>query len=101
MDEPTQRRRGKPPAHGQYRSRAYTCWKRMKQNCTSPNAAGYPFLGERGIGYDPEWERFAAFHRDMGDCPEGHTLKRRDPAQGYSKGNCAWLPLSDARKAQR
>ncbi|WP_020095713.1 hypothetical protein [Methylobacterium sp. 285MFTsu5.1] len=93
--------RGFRPSHRLTGSRAYACWARMKANANNPKAAGYPYVGERGLGYDPAWERFAAFHADMGDCPEGHTLRRRDHTQGYSKGNCVWMLLSDARKSPR
>jgi hypothetical protein len=73
----------------------------MKQNCTDPKVPGHHYVGARGITYDPAWESFAAFHADMGPCPDGFTLKRIDHRLGYQPGNCEWVLLSDARKAQR
>jgi hypothetical protein len=58
----------------------------MKQRCKrDKNYAGL-------VTYAPEWKSFPAFLEDMGDCPEGYSLDRKNPFEGYSKANCRWAP---------
>lgn len=45
---------------------------------------------KRGITCDSRWDNYDAFLSDMGECPEGLTLERRDNDKGYSKDNCLW-----------
>jgi len=68
----------------------YISWKNMKARCTNPNNEAYSRYGGSGITYDPSWEDFNVFYKDMGDCPVGCTLERNNNALGYNKTNCSW-----------
>lgn len=40
----------------------------------------------------PTWLRdFDKFVEDMGECPEGYSLDRKDNKLGYNKDNCRWV----------
>ena len=71
-------------------SKAYVSWTMMKVRCDNKNYHAYPKYGGAGITYDPAWAVFEAFHFDMGDPPEGHTLDRIGGALVYSKATCRW-----------
>jgi len=46
----------------------------------------------KGITCCEEWKNnFDQFVRDMGRCPEGYELDRRDNDKGYYKENCRWV----------
>lgn len=38
----------------------------------------------------PAWEDFAVFLADMGECPPGMTIERRNNDLGYWPNNCYW-----------
>jgi hypothetical protein len=71
----------------------------MKARCNDPGAAAH---GARGVKYDPRWQDFAAFYKDMGPRPANTTLDRIDPFQGYSRANCQWgTDLDQARNKRK
>jgi hypothetical protein len=59
----------------------------MKRRCNSSRVSSH---GGRGIRYDPRWEEFPVFLKDMGERPEGKTLDRTDVMGHYCKANCRW-----------
>lgn len=73
-----------------YQSREYHSWNSMKNRCNNPNLKEYKNYGGRGISYDPRWEDFREFYKDMGKRPEGTTLDRIDVDKNYCKENCRW-----------
>lgn len=75
---------------GLSKSPTYRVWRGMKQRCKNPRDQSYSDYGGRGISYDPRWERFEHFFADMGECPAGLWLDRRDNDGNYSKDNCRW-----------
>lgn len=64
-------------------------WYSMKRRCNKPD--DHQRVPYEGIGYDPDWEDFDNFYRDMGDRPSPqHSIDRKDGTKGYSKDNCHW-----------
>lgn len=83
------------------RSRTYRAWEGMKQRCNAVLHPRYGDWGGRGIKYPPEWETFAGFVRDMGECPAGLTLDRENNDKDYSKENCRWATYSQQNLNRR
>ena len=78
-------------ANGGNGTRTYNCWRNMKARCSNPNNHKWPDYGGRGITYCTEWETFAGFLADMGECPSGeHSIDRIDNSGNYAKDNCKW-----------
>lgn len=76
--------------HGLSKTREYKAWYAMLHRCTNPNNRWYKRYGGRGINVCGEWLQFEQFLADMGPCPPGLTLERKDNDAGYSKDNCVW-----------
>jgi hypothetical protein len=77
--------------HGMRGSREYAIWNAMKTRCTNPNSIGWKYYGGRGIKVCRRWSRsFAAFYDDMGPCPRGRSLDRKNNNGNYTPQNCRW-----------
>lgn len=71
--------------------REYRTWQAMKDRCLNPNNVGFLNYGGRGIKVHPAWiKSFDQFYRDMGKCPAGKTIDRKDNDGNYEPGNCRW-----------
>lgn len=46
------------------------------------------------------WLSFEVFKRDMGECPTGRMLVRRDVSKPFSPSNCFWGTLSDRNSSR-
>ena len=87
---------------GMYGSPTYVSWNTMKTRCTSKaNPKFVKNYQNRGISYDPRWEKFSCFLQDMGVRPEGKTLERLNNDKGYSKENCVWASPSHQNRNRR
>lgn len=87
---------------GMYQSPTYVSWNNMKSRCrgvgNKKNKLNYL---DRGISFDPRWENFNEFLKDMGVRPDRLTLERIDNCKGYSKGNCKWASYSEQNRNRR
>lgn len=79
----------------------YKSWAEMKQRCNNSNRKDFQNYGGRGITYDPHWEVYANFRKDMGSRPEGHSLDRIDNSKGYFKDNCRWATAEEQNRNRR
>lgn len=76
---------------GKTASPTWMCWHNLKTRCQNPKIEKYQLYGARGITVCDRWNKdFRNFLEDMGVMPEGYTLDRIDPNQGYFKDNCRW-----------
>lgn len=87
--------------HNKSKTRAYGVWRGMIQRCTNPEIQHYPEYGGRGITVCSRWRDFANFFADMGDCPHGHSIERKDNFGNYEPENCCWLPTSQQAQNRR
>jgi hypothetical protein len=68
-------------------TRTYNAWAYIRR----VSEEGQRWVREQPAQYhDPMWFDFKIFLEDMGECPEGHRLFRRDHDRGYDPGNCYW-----------
>lgn len=81
--------------HGLRYSTTYKSWQDMKSRVDSPRNTRYKDYGGRGIKYAISWQKFENFFLDMGECPKGYSLERKDVNKGYCKSNCIWIPKRD------
>lgn len=90
--------------HGQAhkRTKAYTSWSAARTRAFNSNVAQFADYGGRGIVMCDEWrDSFEAFFRDMGPCPVGFSLDRRDNDRGYEPGNCRWADRKQQNRNTR
>lgn len=77
-------------------TRTYQCWCDMRKRCSNPKATGYARYGGRGITVCDRWlESFENFLADMGECPAGFEIDRKDVNGNYEPSNCRWLTKRD------
>lgn len=76
-------------------SATHRAWVNMKSRCTDTGRDDYHRYGGRGIVFDPAWEQYDNFLRDMGKRPDGLSLDRRDNSSGYCKENCRWATSTE------
>lgn len=76
--------------HGLSKMPEYEQYKNMKARCSNPGATAYAHYGGRSIVICERYrESFANFYEDLGPCPEGMRLDRKNPDGNYSCGRCA------------
>ena len=77
--------------HGMRKTLIYGVWNQMVRRCTSPTHKSFDHYGARGITVCERWRKFENFFADMGECPAGHSIERRDNDRGYEPSNCYWM----------
>lgn len=88
--------------HGESKTRFYHIWASMRARCSRPKCHAYERYGGRGISYDPSWDRFENFKKDMWEgYAETLTLERKNNNGNYTKENCVWIPLKAQARNRR
>lgn len=89
--------------HGMSGTPIYECWHHMKQRCNgTTNKNANKNYHDRGIGYDPRWNKFESFYEDMSEgYSKGLDLDRIDNNKGYSKENCRWISRKQNSRNKR
>lgn len=77
-------------SHGMWGTRTYRIWKAMRTRCNNPNTKFWRNYGGRGIKVCPRWDSFEAFYEDMGACPDGLSIERKNSNGDYEPSNCCW-----------
>lgn len=80
----------------------YERWTAARQRCFNPNNPRYRDYGGRGITMCERWRNdFQAFFDDMGACPPGLTLERKDNDGHYEPTNCIWASVAEQNRNKR
>lgn len=82
-------------------SRTYNIWTFMIQRCNNKNFSEYHRYGARGITVCDHWLSFQNFLSDMGECPNGRSIERRENDKGYEPSNCRWATARDQARNRR
>lgn len=82
-------------------SPTYESWHQMKRRCNNINNAAYENYGGRGISVCIRWSSFNNFLADMGECPLGLTLGRKNNDGNYEPSNCEWQTNTEQNRNKR
>lgn len=83
------------------KSPTYRSWADMIGHCTNPKRSDYKNYGGRGIAVCSRWFSFSNFFADMGECPTGYTLDRKNTDGGYCPKNCKWSTKAEQSRDRR
>jgi len=93
----------------------YGIWGGIKNRCNNVNSWAYKWYGDRGITYNPRWNDFIEFKKDMYwkyllakfkyrkilTKNNPISIERKDVNLDYCKENCIWIPLNEQGKNTR
>ena len=88
--------------HDKSNTRTYRIYHAILQRCYNENNTNYHNYGGRGIVVCERWlESFENFLADMGECPKGFSIERKDVNGNYEPGNCIWATLKEQASNKR
>lgn len=87
--------------NGMHDTKTWRAWKDMEARCTNPGLANYSRYGGRGITVCERWQVFDNFYADMGECPPGLSIERKNNEGNYEPGNCKWADRIEQAKNTR
>lgn len=87
--------------HGMSYSNTYVAWYNMFSRCENPNVPAYKNYGARGVTVCKRWKKFENFLSDMGPCPSGLTLERKNNSKNYTPKNCTWATYKQQANNRR
>lgn len=85
--------------HGMTKTRTYRIWAGMNNRCNNPNNQAYDRYGGAGVTVCDRWNpkkggSFENFIEDMGECPDGYEINRKEVSNIYSKDTCEWANIT-------
>ena len=91
--------RGPQNNRGLSKTPTYLSWNAMRRRCRLGLSGERP--NYKGISVCARWEIYENFVEDMGIRPEGTSLDRINPHQGYTSENCRWVDASTQQRNKR
>lgn len=89
--------------HGEaHKTTEWEAWVNMRSRCFNPGNTSYPNYGGRGISVYKGWVKsYETFITDMGRCPSGWTLDRKNNDGDYTPSNCKWSTRAEQMRNTR
>src|ERR1035441_9024035 len=87
--------------NGKRCSHEYKVWANMQQRCFNAKCGGYQNYGGRDITVCKRWAVYTNFLADMGRCPAGLTLERKNNDGNYTPKNCKWATWTEQENNRR
>ena len=89
-------------SHGMTKTRTYRIWRDMINRCHYENYPERHLYGGRGITVCDRWRySFENFLADMGVCPDGLSIDRKDSNGNYEPTNCKWSTSKEQANNRR
>ena len=79
----------------------YRAWTSMRQRCLNTKYPKYRHWGGRGIKICSRWDDYTLFVDDMGECPPGLSLERKNSDGHYEPENCIWATQKQQQNNRR